>query len=236
MLHVTRGDLRLHDGGDAPVVVLPVETSPIGLRLLKLLKSCQDVEGAEPLSLQEFDPPDALQGVEMFRVRFSGESAVLFCLSGHAWRDPAAVAHVTEIKSSLRERGSSVWLLPAFAVRREMDVSAGIRTPPACCSASDRLRVLLHLFKHGPSSIATLSNLMSSSIPIMALLSMAGDGLVEIDLDSRLELDTLIEPALPWQEDMSWRCRGEAAASHELDRCDTWAEQNRPTLGAATAL
>jgi hypothetical protein len=115
---------------------------------------------------------------------------------GTVWRSEAARRSLRDLREAARFTGTRLVVVPEHAATRTtrrrtarvIAEAAGIGI-----TAEDRLAVMQHLIEEGDSTLHRCACVVSSAAPVSAVLAMASDGTVRIDLDHPLSPETRVE-------------------------------------------
>ncbi|WP_156385750.1 hypothetical protein [Devosia sp. Root685] len=102
-----------------------------------------------------------------------------------------------EIKRKAAEAGFRVMLISPQFIQREPRMSNTRAVADTChifLTAEDRMAVLLHVLENGYSTLQDCASvIVDSEAPYSAVLSLAGMGLLDIDLDKPLSANTRVD-------------------------------------------
>lgn len=104
---------------------------------------------------------------------------------------------LVDIKRKAAEAGHRVMLISPQFIQREPRMTNTRAIADSChvfLTAEDRMAVLLHVLENGFSTLQDCASvIVDSDAPFSAVLSLAGMGLLDIDLDKPLHADTRVD-------------------------------------------
>ena len=134
----------------------------------------------------------------IFRVTGSRSAFIIICVPNWIWNDPARFVDVRMVKQQAAELNRSVVLVRESFVQREprlsnaeiIDESGDTRI-----TIEDRSAVLELLVENGFSTVGDCAAAVQSKAPIPAILKMAALGIVDINVNRAITLDTRVDLA-----------------------------------------
>lgn len=116
-------------------------------------------------------------------------AVALVCVPNRHWRNSGMMALFRELKSTAKEYGESLVLLPEGFVMRQPRLDNAMlvaHTRGATLNASDRMSILERLMEDGSATLSELASRIRHPDPVSAVLSLVTSGLVDMDLNKAI--------------------------------------------------